>query len=72
MSSPIPQTYDEWRHCIEVECGIPLTAEFLAVRIAILSAAEAEETRHFRKLYGDEHWQRVLSWFRRAAEECAT
>lgn len=71
MSSPIPQSYAEWRHCIEVECGIPLSAGFLAERIRVLTQGEAEETRRFRRLYGEEHWQRVVSWFRRAAEECA-
>jgi len=68
----IPQTYEAWRHCIEVGCAIPLTAEFLAGRIRVLTQGEAEETLRFRKLYGDEHWQRVLHWFRRAAEESTT
>ena len=29
----IPQTYDEWEHCITVKCGIPLTPAYVAGRI---------------------------------------
>jgi threonine dehydrogenase-like Zn-dependent dehydrogenase len=28
----IPKTYAQWRHCITVECGIPLSADFIAQR----------------------------------------
>lgn len=72
MTSPIPQTYAEWRHCIEVECGIHLTAAFIQARLAALGDVQAEETQRFRRLYGDAHWKRVLAWFERAAGEIAT
>ncbi|WP_238704527.1 hypothetical protein [Pseudomonas nabeulensis] len=29
-----PQTYEQWRHCITVECGIALTPAFIAQRLA--------------------------------------
>ncbi|AWX93881.1 hypothetical protein DPM13_14980 [Paracoccus mutanolyticus] len=29
----VPRTYAEWEHCITVECGIPLTAGYVAGRI---------------------------------------
>lgn len=69
--NPIPSTYLQWRHCITVECGIPLTAEFVAQRIASLSRPGSEETLRFRKLYGDGHWRQVLAWFQQAADELA-
>lgn len=69
MTDPIPQTYTEWRHCIEVECGIPLTPAFIQARLIQLGDEQAEETLRFRRLYGDDHWRRVLSWFEQAARE---
>ncbi|AGZ30165.1 hypothetical protein [Burkholderia pseudomallei] len=56
----IPQTYEQWRHCITVECGLPLTATFIAQRLAVWHDAQSEETARFRRLYGAPHWQAVL------------
>jgi hypothetical protein len=67
----IPETYPGWRHCITVHCGIPLTADFVAGRIAALGQGESEETLRFRKHYGDAHWRQVLAWFQRAGQELA-
>lgn len=72
MPALIPRTYEQWRHCIERECGIPLTATFIAQRLATWRNPEAEETRRFRKRYGDAHWQAVLHWFEQAAQEAQT
>ena len=55
----IPRTYAQWRHCITVECSIPLSADFIAQRLAVWRNAELEETQRFRRLYGDAHWQAV-------------
>lgn len=64
-----PQNYDQWRYCITVECGIPLTAAFIAQRLAIWRSAQSEESLRFRRLYGDEHWESVIAWFERAGRE---
>jgi len=64
----IPSTYDQWRHCITVECRLALTREYVAERLAVWNDAECEETRRFRKLYGDAHWRRVSDWFQQAAQ----
>ena len=69
MSSTIPGSFEEWHHCITVECGIPLTAEFVGERLAIWRNPKIEETVRFRSLYGDDHWHAVISWFERAARE---
>ncbi|ACO79086.1 hypothetical protein AvCA_29170 [Azotobacter vinelandii CA] len=65
----IPDSYAAWRHCITVECGIPLTEEFIRKRLAILGNPDEHETRRFAAAYGAEHLRAVLSWFERAARE---
>jgi hypothetical protein len=32
----IPSTYADWRRCIEHDCGLPLTRDFVAARLADL------------------------------------
>ncbi|RYU58549.1 hypothetical protein EWI61_10260 [Methylolobus aquaticus] len=71
MTSPIPQTYPAWRHCIEVECGIPLTREFITRRLSVLRQATHAETARFIRHYGDEHWQLVVHWFETAEAEAS-
>ncbi|MEM8769133.1 MAG: hypothetical protein AAGE43_16925 [Pseudomonadota bacterium] len=69
MSNPIPETYEQWHHCITVECGIPLTSKFIADRLTVWRNEKAEETARFRRLYGDAHWQSVIGWFEKAEAE---
>ncbi|MEM1142760.1 MAG: hypothetical protein AAF671_06505 [Pseudomonadota bacterium] len=71
MTSPFPQNYAEWQHCITVECNIPLTAEFVEARLKVWKDESCEETRRFRKRYGDDYWRSVISWFEQAAGELA-
>lgn len=66
----IPINYLQWRHCIEVDCGIALKADFIAARIAAL-AQHGDEPQRFARLYGDAHLQRVIGWFRRAQGEAS-
>lgn len=68
MTTPvIPETYAQWRHCIEVECGIPLTPDFINARLQALAQPRGEEAGRFAGLYGAAHLERVIGWFRRAA-----
>ena len=69
MSAVIPQTYAEWRRCIEIDCGLELNAPFIAKRLAALGAAGGDEPKRFARLYGDAHLQRVLGWFAQARTE---
>lgn len=64
-----PETYEQWHHCITVECGIPLTSEFVAQRLEVWRNEQAEETVRFRRLYGDAYWHMVIGWFERAVAE---
>ena len=68
-TSPIPDSYPAWRHCITVECRIPLTRAFIEQRLAVWKNQNLEETQRFRRCYGDAHWQQVINWFQRALAE---
>ena len=62
----IPESYEQWVHCITVLCRIQLTSEYSSSRLNELRQPEHTRTRQFRRLYGDEHWQRVIKWFERS------
>jgi hypothetical protein len=62
----IPSGYASWRDCIEVKCGIALTADDVEERIRVLADPGQEETQRFARTYGRDHLERVLGWFRRA------
>jgi hypothetical protein len=69
MKTPaIPQTYAQWRHCIdiEVECGIALTAALIDERLAVWRIETHDESRRFAQLYGDAHRLHVQQWFEQA------
>lgn len=67
----IPSTYDEWYVCIVDECKIELNQNYINERLSILTNDTLEETRIFRKKYGDNHWRDVIGWFNRAKQENA-
>lgn len=62
----IPTTYDQWRRCIEEDCGLALTPEFIAGRLSELRDSRQERTAQFVRLYGSEHLRRVIAWFEHA------
>lgn len=62
----IPQTFDEWKHCITVDCGLELTPDFISGRIAALQNPKDYSTQKFIQLYGEQHLQNVLGWFAQA------
>jgi len=66
MYGTVPENYEQWHHCITVDCAIPLTSEFVMQRLKIWRDENAEETLRFRRLYGDAHWREVVGWFERA------
>ena len=70
--SVVPRTYDDWKHCITVSCGIPLTPHFVQERITALADAENHHTRKFIERWGEAHRDRTLAWFRQAADELST
>ncbi|WEF24875.1 hypothetical protein [Paracoccus sp. S3-43] len=67
----VPRTYEEWEHCITVKCGIPLTADYLAGRIAALEDGHDFHTGKFIERWGPAHHARTLAWFRQAESRLA-
>lgn len=67
----IPDSYQAWRHCIEVDCRQPLTAAFIAERLQELQDYGHFRTVQFVNFYGSAHHQRVLGWFAEAARTAA-
>jgi len=66
--SIIPNSYQAWRHCIEVECQLRLTPDYIQSRIAALDNLADFHTQQFVRRWGEAHRQQVLGWFRQAAQ----
>lgn len=64
-----PRNYQDWKQCITVKCGIPLTLEFIDDRLISLNDKKSEYTRRFIKLYGEEYTNQIISWFALAKHE---
>ena len=64
-------TYEDWRECIEVHCGIPLTRDFISERLAELQDRGHPKTKEFERLYGENHLKRTIGWFEQAAKDLA-
>ena len=65
----IPDTYEEWRHCITITCGIPLTDAYIEKRLRALRSPRDAGTARFRKLYGQHRLDRTIRWFEQARVE---
>ena len=65
----VPTTYEEWKHCITVECGIPLTIGYVKERIVALGNNKDLHTQKFLQIWGAAHHAQTLAWFQRAADE---
>lgn len=65
----VPDSYEAWRHCIEVDCGLSLDAAYIRQRIAALEDPGDHHTQQFVRRWGEPHRQRVVAWFRRARDE---
>lgn len=67
-TSFISINYDEWKHCITVECGLKLTINFIDERISALQNDNDYHTQQFTRLYGHHHREQVIAWFKLARE----
>ena len=63
------KTYDDWKHCITVLCGIPLTLPYVEQRLAELRDPAAYKTERFVATWGEDHLVRVIGWFEQAERE---
>ena len=62
----IPSIYEEWKYCIEIQCKIPLTKDFILERLRVLSDASNPETRVFGKAYGSDHLNKIIQYFKKS------
>jgi hypothetical protein len=60
----IPQTFEQWKECIQKDCGITLTKKFASERLAVYEDAESSDTKKFITLYGKQHLQNIIQWLR--------
>lgn len=65
----LPSSYQEWKRCITVDCGIKLTRPYIEERLRALRDERDEQTKQFIRLYGKAHWQNVTRWFEQALNE---
>jgi hypothetical protein len=69
MKQPmIPTNFEQWKHCIVKECGIPLTSAFVNARLEAMNDANNEYTRQFVKCYGNSHYENTMRWLNQAKE----
>ncbi len=68
----VPRTYEEWKNCIVVECGIPLTLDYVQARLQVLQNPTAHHTQRFVKQWGSDHLARTIAWFSKAEKELVT
>jgi hypothetical protein len=64
-----PGTNAEWRHCIEVQCGIKLTPDFVQSRLSALRDNADYQTQRFQEMWGKPHLDQVIGWFEQARNE---
>jgi len=62
----IPESFREWRDCIENKCKILLSAQFIDDRLSVYSNENSTETIKFKGLYGEEHLQNIINWLETA------
>lgn len=67
-TSMIPETYQQWRDCITIRCGIPLTDDFIRSRLKELRDSSNPKTAEFAKMYGREYLNQVIEWFEQAGK----
>ena len=65
----VPNSYEQWRHYIEVRCGMQLTQSFLSKRLSELQDGNHVRTKEFERFYGSEQLQWTITWFRRASDD---
>jgi hypothetical protein len=62
----IPSTYEEWKNCLEVQCKISFTPEFLQERLRVLKDRNHHETKIFISKYGSDHYSKIINFYNKA------
>ena len=63
------RTYDDWKHCITEICKVPLTLDFVAMRLKELRDTGNYNTQKFVGSWGEDHRKQVIAWFEQAEIE---
>ena len=63
------KSYEDWKHCITVLCGIPLTGPYIEQRLTTLRDPADSTTQKFVAMWGEQHRLRVIGWFEQAQQE---
>jgi hypothetical protein len=58
--------YNDWHTAITVKCGLNLTQEYCAERIASLQDDNISTTKSFIETYGSTYRDQVIEWFKLA------
>lgn len=66
---PVPRSYQQWRECITVRCGILLSKNYIASRLGELRDSSHPKTHEFSEKYGQAHLSEVIHWFEMAQKE---
>ena len=61
----------EWRKAITLRCGLTLSRDYCAERIAALRDDTIPTTRSFVGTYGESYRSLVISWFEQAHNEAS-
>ncbi len=65
----LPKTYDKWKYCITVKCGIAVTQDYINERLRAWSTMNDHATAKFVEMWESEHHPKTISWFQQAASE---
>lgn len=63
--------FSEWRKAITLRCGLTLSRDYCAERIAALRDDTIPTTRNFIKDYGENYRAQVIFWFEQARNEAS-
>ncbi len=66
---PALKSYEDWKHCITMLCGIPLTGPYIEQRPAALRDPANNTTQKFAGMWGDQHRLCVIGGFEQARQE---
>jgi len=58
----IPQTFEQWMHCIANDCKINPTTDFAQQRLTVYQDKHNVETQKFITLYGEQHLNNIIQW----------
>lgn len=61
--------YEDWKHCISVLCGIPLTMPYIEKRLTALRDSADYTTQKFVATWGEQHRLRTIGWLGQSQQE---